>query len=230
MRISEYTVPCPTCKAAGIQSFLGFDTDLQICCTSTPPHQFDSIPGESPVISAESMDAAGDLRPPESNQIEPISEASESRPGAAAEERVRDIMESRRPAPDAAPSLADDPVRQALAEIEKAMDGVPEPAAVSKVTMIDGKPRVEADPETSSAIDRIAGSAPAAGAPVVGEGQFVVLPDGDILCGVRVSESWVGAMQAEGECKTPPQNAAQYLQEIIDMGLLSWYSSAPVTK
>jgi hypothetical protein len=55
----------------------------------------------------------------------------------------------------------------------------------------------------------------------------VTLPNGDAICGVRVSELWVSAMVAEGENRTPALNLAEYLQEIMDTGLIEWHASIP---
>lgn len=217
MRISEYVTLCPTCKAAGVENSLGFDSDLGISCTANPPHAFPSLPGEPEAISPESMAEAGELRPPDSLDTEPVSEAAESRQAAEGEGRVRDIMEARKDAPAVAP---EPPAGDIDAELKRIEDSMDQMDRVSGTVDVGGVKSVRVPLPVVNPAE--------AGAAVVALGQFVRLPNGDILCGVRVSELWVGAMQAEGECKTPPMNAAEYLQEIIELGLLEWHSSVPV--
>lgn len=211
MRISEYDVKCPTCLAAGEERLLGFDADQGISCTAKPPHVFDNLPGESAPITPEIMAASGDLAPTETNETEAFSTPKAPRTAEEEEDRVRAIIESRKPPAPAAEPANDAALKDALRQIEAQMD--------------NASGTVDLKPETLNKI-----SSPVEGGPAVVEGQFARLPGGDILCGIRVSEAWVGAMQSEGECQTPPKNAAQYLQEIIELGLLSWYSSAAPTK
>jgi hypothetical protein len=205
-RISEYTVPCPTCHESGIETFLGFDTDLGISCTAEEPHVFDELPGESgPVLS--------DIKPAETNATEAENTVSETRLAKEGPGKIAEIMASRNAKSEVADIPSDEVLKRNLERIAAQIDEGPAPEAPLGGRLVSELPEGNPIP---------------AGAPVAAEGQFVRLPNGDILCGVRVSEAWVGAMQSEGECKTPPQNAAQYLQEIIDLGLLSWYSNAPV--
>lgn len=64
----------------------------------------------------------------------------------------------------------------------------------------------------------------------VGLGESVILPGGDALCGIRVSEAWVSAMKAIGEESKPVRSVADVLQERIDQGLLEWYGEPMQTK
>lgn len=64
----------------------------------------------------------------------------------------------------------------------------------------------------------------------VGLGNVIVLPGGDALCGIRVSEAWVSAMQAIGEESRPVRSVADVLQEYVDQGLLDWFVAPLQTK
>lgn len=60
---------------------------------------------------------------------------------------------------------------------------------------------------------------------LVGVGKFARLPGGDLLCGIRVPEQWASALEAECETRTPPITPAEYLQELIDQGMLEWFAA-----
>lgn len=64
----------------------------------------------------------------------------------------------------------------------------------------------------------------------VGIGGAVILPGGDALCGIRVAEAWISAMQSIGEESRPPRSVADVLQEYVDQGLLDWFCQPMQTK
>lgn len=60
---------------------------------------------------------------------------------------------------------------------------------------------------------------------LVGAGKLARLPGGDIICGIRIPEQWASLVEAEAETRNPPISAVEYLQELIDQGMLEWFAA-----
>jgi len=211
MRIS-YLTECPECSKAGQKSHLSYETDNgKIVCDGETVHEFSEMPTEMPeVATEEKVELTRDFAQ-EQNVTEPEMTAEEI---AALDQAM-----SHDPRPrDFGSQVAEgtDPYVEAI--LEAIFE--PEPSGAQREA-ISGDFQLSSDAE---------GLIPLQGpveSPIVGLGEIVVLPDGSALACVKIDEKWVSAMQAEGENQTPPKNAAEYLQDIIDQGLLSWHMATP---
>jgi hypothetical protein len=207
-RIS-YNAVCPECQKENKEAHLGFDMEAgKVTCDGENVHSYDEMPGEQPAAVPEEISGfKPDLQTAPSVPNEPMT---------LAEEAALDQAMQQAPRP-----------RDFGSMVSEGADPVTEPEiAAPEQAGTQG----EAIPDTIPAIDTHGDILQVHGigdGPRVGLGEVVILPNGDAICGVRVSELWVSAMQAEGENRTPALNLAEYLQEIMDSSLLDWHSSIP---
>jgi len=170
-------------------------------CTGETQHFFDQLPGET--VPAEVPQEVA-----EANRLEPEPEAE----AAPVTQEVKDAEENR------------------IAEINSQLSA---PAGFPP-----DHEKVFAPPvwrvETEQAIERGQDWRPGARVgmtrvcPIVGVGESAGLPGGDVLIGIRVPETWIGPMQSEAESRQPPISLAEYVQELVDLGLLSYYGNEMV--
>lgn len=213
----DYTSPCPECSKMGASSTLGFDSDTsKITCNGETVHEFDAMPTETaPAAESEKLGAT--------SEFEKI-DASKPEVWTPEEEAALDAAMAQAPRRDFGSMVTDpEPEIGGLGAQEQQGEAIGAPiftASDNPSLGLLGLPRagVLSQPETGHA------------QPLVGLGGFAELPGGDILCGVRIPETWVSAVAAEGENQTPQKNVAEYLQEILDLGLIEWHLPAQVTR
>lgn len=225
----EYTSPCPECLKVNASGTLGFETDSgKVVCNGPEPHEFEEMPGESaPVPEPETVALTSDFAP---------EARGPEREFTPEEEAALDKAMQEDPRPRDFGAMVTDPLPEVTApEIVAPEQPEPQgeavldtPATVANYSQccvchpgdVEGH---YCDAHVPAPCDGEAmGSSPR-----VGLGEVVTLPNGDAICGVRVSELWVSAMVAEGENRTPALNLAEYLQEIMDTGLIEWHASIP---
>jgi hypothetical protein len=191
---------------------IGYQVDTgKITCNGETEHVFDEMPGEQPpAAEPETSVETLDLQNPSN-----VPEAEMTAEETAALDKA--MQEPPRP-------------RDFGSQVVEAVDEVgsdPEPSGTQE-TAVCGMPGM-----LGGLIEALTAPLPGGGialdalSPRVGLGEFVVLPNGDAVCGVRVHELWVSAMQAEAENRVPPITLAEYLQEIMDTGLVEWHSAVP---
>ena len=211
MRIS-YLTECPECSKAGQKSHLSYETDNgKIVCDGETVHEFSEMPTErTEVATEEKVELTRDF----------AQEQNVTEPGMTAEEiAALDQAMSHDPRP-----------RDFGSQVAEAEDTAQEPAGAEIVAPSEAGAQETANcgmPAMVGAIVEGFASSQPSDSPRLGLGEIVVLPDGSALACVKIDEKWVSAMQAEGENQTPPKNAAEYLQDIIDQGLLSWHMATP---
>jgi hypothetical protein len=197
----EYNLPCPECQKENKTAGLGFDSGYgMITCNGETRHEFANLPGESaPVVEDSKVPATGEFAPTPSVPQRDFTPEEE-------------------------------------AALDKAMLEPPRARDFSSQVVTDTQPQIPPQAQREAQEHAVAGtignvlaefSGHVETSELVGLGGMVLLPNGDALAGVRIEEKWVSAMQSEGENQTPPKNAAEYLQEIIDQGLLSWHMATP---
>jgi hypothetical protein len=196
----SYTQSCPECKKVGKEGHLGFDSGTGIIrCDGETAHTFESLPGEAEtVVPTEEPNEKPDLQ----------NSARGSEPAMTAEEEAaldKAMLEPPRP-------------RDFGSQVVEAVDEVardPEPPGE----------RGEVFPEvTAEALAELVGTGEL-GSPRVGLGEYIILPNGDAIVGVRIEEKWVSGLQSEAE--TQRKTFGEYFQETLDDSLLQWYASVP---
>ena len=201
----EYNQPCPECQKENKTAMLGFNSDSgKIACTAEIPHEFDSLPGES-TPAAEAATEPEKVVSPSEFASEPSVSAGEWTPEEEA--ALNEAMEK-----DPRPR---DFGSQVVEEQNQATEPgivVPEPPVTQGEAVLDGFTA-----EAAEIADTYS--------PRVGLGEMVILPNGDALCGVRIEEKWVSAMQSESE--TQRKTFGEYLQELMDNGMIEWALPAP---
>jgi len=221
----SYSVACSLCAQNGItDSTLGLELSTgKFSCTGEITHFFDELPGETAPAEVPQEVA-------EANRLEPEPQVE----AAPVTQEVRDAEENR------------------LVEItEKIKTGDPEntdsiywhgkqPVVVLPPVVTDWSQCCVCRPGDAEGhyCDKHAaerGLLPEEPrfnrplSPIVHVGEFTPLPGGDMLIGLRVPETWIGPMQSEAEGRQPPISLAEYIQELVDLGLLSYYGNE-VTK
>jgi len=188
-RISEYLTWCPTCKVAGIERHLGFDDELgAICCDAKEPHVFDRLPDDPPP-SVESSGFAAET------QNEPIQTAEED------SVRFSQLTADRKKltvVPISTPELP----AEVLDYVKKSADLTD--ALTGAAPQIVPSSREELAKKFASR-ELI---------PMVALGGSFQLPNGDLLLGVVIPETWSQAIIAEAEiqgAKSPAEYFARWM-------------------
>ena len=171
----NYTAACPKCRLDGLDATLDFDLDLgKIVCTSSPAHEYDSMPGEEVPKQPEVESAS-------SNGLEGVP-AGVTADGAA---------------PDPLPIPEDEEAR--LSAIVSEMKGE-EPASYAPAAPESEAEPITANTDNQP----MTYSGEAKGQPVMDENGMARLSNGDAIFTVRVPEQWVSALLALGEEQKKP--------------------------
>jgi hypothetical protein len=240
MRI-EYMTPCPECAKIEQNATIAFDSDTgEIACNGENHHVFESMPGEpAPIAEATEPESTSNFgkadngSEPEmtTEEIAALDAAMQEAPkrrdfghmvGDAVEEVTTEEIVDPEPAIEHGEAVSGD--FQLASDAEGLIPRQVTDWSQCCVCRPGDAEGHYCDAHVPTAI------APIGYSPRVGLGEFVVLPNGDAICGVRITETWVSALQAEGENQSPPKNMAEYLQEIIDLGLVEWHVAAPVAR
>lgn len=238
----EYTAVCPECQKANINSNLGFETDTgKVVCNGETPHEFDSMPGEpAPIAEATEPESTSNFEKAD-NGSEPEMTAQEIAALDAAMQEAPKRRDFGHMVGDAVEEVTTEEIVDSEPSVEhgEAVCGMPGLiggmveafAAGAEAGITDWSQCCVCRPGDAEGHYCDAhvptAIAPIGYSPRVGLGEFVVLPNGDAVCGVRVSETWVSALQSEAENQRPAMNMAEYLQKIMEEGLLDWHVIIP---
>lgn len=149
-------------------------------------------------LPGESDPVVTDIRPDEANNLEPD---------------------------PAAEPLPEEPEKQAAEESRLAaiLNEIKTQPDAKKVAGVKPKPPLV----VTSAVSANAAAGTDEMLPMVSLGGMFKLRNGDLLCGVTLSETWLTSLQSHGEEQNPRKTVTEVLQEIIDQGMQDWYSSEP---